>query len=296
MAPNREANSDPQKTSAVLADVDGPASTPAVPGMTKNVVSTGKRVVEAPNVVNKVPAPRPVELPTAQDIMPMHSPPDSAHSSFDEDLESGRSPGMREILRGNAQLVLSAQRSKGSPIPSPEVIEVNPISTAEIQSLSTSTGKPSLDIELPDLLADSAPVMDTKPIDPSSPSSMHSERSISRAGSAFVEHDTIMQVQSTAVMRGENGPDPDSTIRLVGGGGVVGTSKAAEAEEINTDNEADTDNASVTPIASEPEQTKKHKKTKSSLSSLKKLGHLGVLRKRGSSSTIKTQAAPPVAS
>ncbi|KAG6867947.1 hypothetical protein C0993_009198 [Termitomyces sp. T159_Od127] len=227
----------------VLADVDTPIPAPTcVPEPSPLPHSASLPTIS----ITRPPAPLPVELPQPIDILP-DSAPTSPISSFDEDLESGRSLGMRHPSRRPAPPHENSLRS----LPTP--------------SASASSTKP----DIPDLLADSAPALDTQPIAPLSPGTPIPEPSA---------HD-----------EGTPG-EPDTTIRLVGGGGVAGT---VEPEEEHAEGGDDGEDAvPPEPAANGASGGKTHKKTKSSLAGLKKLG-LGL--KRGSVSSLRGGADGPVA-
>ncbi|KAF7295354.1 SMI1-KNR4 domain-containing protein [Mycena indigotica] len=211
--------------------------------------------------VTKPPAPLPVDLPTESDIDVPPSPSDSPRSSFHDDLESGRAMGMREVNH-----VAKALPS----IPSPAALPPTP--------------EP-----VPDLLADSAPPLDAAPIAPSPPRPSSTESA-----------ELISLPQDDPTGDAVDAVDPDVTIRLVGGGGIAGTSEGEQKEEeetaaTQTDGEVDTDAESIaesvgsqTAAASTEPSTKKHKhkKTMSGLSGLKKL-----VRKKDSSASVKDAAA-----
>ncbi|KAH8833933.1 hypothetical protein DL96DRAFT_1703567 [Flagelloscypha sp. PMI_526] len=92
----------PTSTTALTQSVSQPA-TPLPQQVLKTRVPT--------IAVTKPPAPMPVELPTAGDIVALPSPPDSRSNSFDEDLESG----MREAKMSNG-LVSRPPNNKRHPL------------------------------------------------------------------------------------------------------------------------------------------------------------------------------------
>lgn len=261
----------------VLADVDTPIPAPtSVPELGQLPHSASLPTIS----ITRPPVPLPVELPQPIDILP-ESTPASPISSFDEDLESGRSLGMRQVSdlvprRPPPPHENSAASFSGSTsaLAAPQSLP-HSLSDGRSASPSASTTK----IVIPDLLADSAPAMDTKPIAPLSPGSAKASES---SGTLIPEPSAYDENEPAAITGGE----PDTTIRLVGGGGgVVGTVKPEEekAEETlggDTEDVA-SDAASSDSVAN---GAKSRKKTRGSLAGLKKLG-LGL--KRGSMSSLK---------
>lgn len=257
--------SSPEVGIPVLADVDDPIPAPSVSpalGQLTNMARAGPSTLPTISVT-RPPAPLPVALPEPQDIL--HStPPES--SSFDHDLESGRSSGMREVsnfVSRSKPLPQATQASAGSSRPiSPPVVA---------SSNATDRSKPQKKPTIPDLLADSAPAMDTQPIAPSSPATSQVEATPTNA---------VLELHDDA-------EDPNTTIRLIGGGGVVGTVDTGSEVEVTPTKERDSDAVSVSSVVSTSEKgTKTHKKMKSSLVSLKKFGNLR--RKRDSGSSVKS--------
>ncbi|KAJ6608611.1 hypothetical protein B0H10DRAFT_2067372 [Mycena sp. CBHHK59/15] len=241
--------------------------------------------------VTKPPPPRPVDLPTQNDIAALPSPPDSRRSSLEfrdtDDLEAGRATAMREI-------------SQEPPL----VSRRTPTANANARASGSSTPPPAAPQPvIPDLLADSAPPMDASPIVPSPPNAVAVPEPVS-APVPVTDAAPASPPPSTAVPAAdaaepEADADPDVTIRLVGGGGVAGVSPA-EPEQAEGEAEVDTDAESVADsVTSETSasvsakggaKAKKHKKTLSGLAGLKKLGGLG-LRKKDSSASVKDAAA-----
>ncbi|GLB35451.1 putative SMI1 / KNR4 family protein [Lyophyllum shimeji] len=281
----------------VLADVDDPIPAPTVAPGHKHTTSNNAPGPLPTISVTRAPAPLPVALPQPQDIL---STPVSSQSSFDEDLESGRSVGMREV----SNLVPSPKLSKPQ---SPAVQEnagasslvTSSSSRSRPTSPSDTTRSTSQRADIPDLLADFAPAMDTKPIAPSSPASVQAETMATPALEPIPAElpdsaETPDDASSKPV--DEEEVDPNTTIRLVGGGGIVGTVQPEEEEESQLEEaETDADAVSVTEEASEAmsASAKTHKKTKSGLAGLKKLGNLG--KKRDSNSSVKGTAGSPAA-
>ncbi|KAJ7445679.1 hypothetical protein B0H11DRAFT_2086345 [Mycena galericulata] len=243
--------------------------------------------------VTRPPAPLPVDLPTQNDIDIIPSPTDSRRSSFhDDDLESGRAQGMREIFQ---EPPLSRRAPSSPPYQNAQASGSTPP--------TSSSSLPPVPAAIPDLLADSAPPMDASPITPSPPNgqvttTILTPELVPAALPPPAEAPAVPQSESaseSAQPEGEDAVDPDVTIRLVGGGGIAGVSAedAVLAPEgdipadggVQTDGEVDTDAESVssqTAAADGPKKEKKHKKTMT-----RGLG----LRKKDSSASVKDAAA-----
>ncbi|KAF8968404.1 hypothetical protein BDZ97DRAFT_1696836 [Flammula alnicola] len=289
----------------VELSLQGPATEVAIP-----VLTSSSEEIPPPSVVNhnhsrsqpsssnaqallptisvtKPPAPLPVALPTALDIAPPPSPPDSLQ--FEDDLESGR---MREVNEDIGLVTSTRKTGKSrSPIrretsdasgsalpmsppppdmsvsPHPSTSSTNPVSPAPI---------------IPDLLAD-------EPLE-QLPAQIILENSVPTPSE--LQMDTSSVPDEEAV--------PDTTIRLVGGGGEAGIASpvAILAEEEIQPAEPvvkDSDAASVTSITSSEaakQSEKTHKKSKSSLA-LKRLSQLGGLRKKSDSTSSVKEVVPP---
>ena len=131
--------------------------------------------------------------------------------------------------------------------------------------------------EIPDLLADSVPEIQTTPIEP-----------VPSASQAILP---------TNVEKANPPPDaaastvddasPDVTIRLVGGGGMSGPAAPEPEEETAADSDVGSVKSESVTGSDAPanDGEKKHKKTKSGLAGLKK--SLGGLRKKDSVSSAK---------
>ena len=200
------------------------------------------RSTPAPDVptisVTKAPAPRPVALPILDDILPISDSP-SSPSSFDEDLESARSPGMREVFQGNHNLVPEHQKSlpignggdSGRGSSSLGFGFSGVTRSHSTSSVNVSTRQPTTSPEafpIPDLMADSVPVMPTKPIAPSSPA--HSQAELDE-----VRVDVTVEDATSA---------PDTTVRLVGRGRVADVSEIVAGSEDNHKPQKERDNHS----------------------------------------------------
>ncbi|KAL0571236.1 Cell wall assembly regulator [Marasmius crinis-equi] len=266
----------------VLADTDVPGAdiTDHPPSPVEQApshkVSPSESRKAPPNLptisVTKPPVPLPVELPTPREINGLPSPPDSTHSSFEEDLEAGRKA---------REPTLPQSRSPTSP------------TNTVRQATSPVQGPLPASNDQEDLLADSEPLQEITPItETSSPLPPITDVPLSgEPGSIAVD-----SIEAKA----EGEADPDVTIRLVGGGGSSGVVSDVAAddsenvtEELSTgETIKDTDTQSIHSVTSESgsgKEVKKHKKTKSGLAGLKKLGQLG--RKKDSVSSMKEAAA-----
>ncbi|KDR81892.1 hypothetical protein GALMADRAFT_240172 [Galerina marginata CBS 339.88] len=253
--------------------------------------------------VTRPPAPMPVVLPTPLDIAPLPSPPDSGHSSLDEDLEAGRINGMRELSE-DVGLVTSTRRTgkskspirretsdaSGSALPMTPPLSVSPPPQA---SSSSSTKSPAPVVA--DLLADlsMSPTMDRKPMEPT-PAQILSEDS------------SQLKLDSSAEVEVENNPEPDTTIRLVGGGGQAGIAESpveasfvleeAELEVPTAPKESDAVSveSASTSDAGNKKDVKTHKKSKSSIASLKRFSQLGLKKMTDSASSTKGAVSPSI--
>ncbi|KIK63574.1 hypothetical protein GYMLUDRAFT_259302 [Collybiopsis luxurians FD-317 M1] len=248
--------------------------------------------------ITKPPVPLPVELPTPRDIVALPSPPDSRHTSFDEDdLESGRVRGLSREESPPHHIastdVTNSSAVTSPPSPPPEdlmadsdsVLETTPI----IQDVALATPSP---VDVPQ----SEPIVDVP-----AESVMKSESIIDVSPQVAAEPESIVDTPSEAAATldgcvedavGEDNIDSDLTIRLVGGGGSSGD-VADLAKDADILDEADVDaemaslasNTSATSETGAAAKEKKHKKTKSGLAGLKKLGLSG--KKKDSVSSVK---------
>ncbi|THH20689.1 hypothetical protein EW146_g713 [Bondarzewia mesenterica] len=253
--------------------------------------------------VTKPPAPLPVVLPTQNDILPSPTSPDSGTSS-PIDLESARSPMMREV---DVEIPLTTSRAPVSPLPpaseepaaalqEPALVPlpVSPITSPPPPSTESipppAAAAPLSDIT--DLLADSAPKLEATPIQPSPvtpspkltpPPEPDVELPPQAENEAVLANGEQVAEEPAPI---EEHPDPDTTIRLVGGGGLSGTAEESHStpavEEVHVDVAADTEKAEVASITSlqsndsrASKKTGQHEKKKSVSSGLKKFGHLG---------------------
>lgn len=271
--------------------MDGPATEVHIPvlnvideipsptvAVTLNQQSNTPQTVPAlPTIaITKPPAPLPVALPTALDIASVSSP-DS--DQFD-DIESGRIresedvglvTSTRKTRNDKSPIRRETSDTSGSALPLPPT----PLEPAPEPLASTSSLPPIV----PDLLAD-------EPLETLS---------------------SMPEVDNAAYVVGleEDEPIPDTTIRLVGGGGQAGIASptSVEPEEpepaqpvepvVAAAVSQDSDVASVNSVTSSSETGKKgHKKSKSSLA-LKRLSQLGGKRKKSDSVSSAKEVAPP---
>ena len=230
--------------------------------------------------VTKAPAPLPVRLPTASDIVSLPSPPPSQNPSL-EDLESGRINGMREVAE-DVGLVTSTRKTGKAKSPlhlDSSDATASAIPTSPPPLISTAT-PPAVTPNFP-VLPDYLPRMGKEPIEPS----------------PLALEDPQLNPDTSRV---DLLVEP--TIRLVGGSGQVcvaeipvASSLKEEQPPLEATNDADV--AAVNPTETEAEAgskpaEKSHKKSKSSLASLKKLGQFGRTIKRDSMSSVKGIISP----
>ena len=235
------------------------------------------------NLPAKAPAPLPVRLPTARDIVSLPSPPPSQNPSL-EDLESGRVNGMREVAedvglvtstrktgKSKSSLHLDSLDATASAIPTTPPL-ISPTTSPAVTS-------PTFNFPVPDLLAD-VPNMEKEPIKPST----------------IAPQDPLINPDTS-----RDELLVETTIRLVGGGGQVHVAEIPVASSLNEErppSEAtiDADVASITPseaeAGSKPDEKLPKKSKSSSLASLKKLGQLGRTIKRDSMSSVKGIISP----
>jgi hypothetical protein len=236
--------------------------------------------------ITKPPAPLPITIPTAHDMVSLPSPPDSTNSSLDldvGDLELGRAIGMRQIpdfflptLKNSQQpqLPTAKVKAKSSVSAGPTLISLpdSPVVLAKSEQPPSSATS-----DIANLLDDPAPAMENIPIEPASPSPSRATFSLEP-----VRKETQKALDSLASSGPAISTDPDTTIRLVGGGGTAGTVDN-DLHTLNQDLDVEAalivsgaSNDSV-PTAEAGKQAK-HKKSISS--GLKKIGQLGASGKR----------------
>lgn len=244
--------------------------------------------------VTKPPAPLPVDLPTESDIIPSPTTPDSGASS-PTDLESGRHHMMREI---NDRRLASAKVNSPVAAPTP----AQPMNEAALiplpmspdpDTVSSRSGNPTPSpaasaplADITDLLDDSAPpaLEAAAPIEPStSPSPSQPAASPSALPEDLAENAAIPDEK---VETQEAEAEPDTTIRLIGGGGTTGVtgvdheSTLVDGEDDAAEPEADDEEHSETDNTKDGFEKKHEKKSSSISSGLKKIGNLGGADKR----------------
>lgn len=272
----------------VITDVDEDGSATALPSIRSSPVPTI-------NITKPPPPPLPVDIPTSHDMSVLPSPPDSTHSSLDlqtGDLESGRGVSSRQLSHYHMetrtppqpQVSINFDETRSDTAGVAALVPL-PVSPASIAPELTEQPSPHPISDITDLLDDSVLKMDDIPIKPASPApSKHS----------FTLEPALAETQEALVDDGNPSAsvDPDTTIRLVGGGGTVGTAEELPSDEV----EAKVDPAEVASIKSVTSNdsiasTKggKHTKNKKSITSgLKKISQLGGgKRKKDSSGSVK---------
>jgi len=241
--------------------------------------------------VTKAPAPLPVALPLPHEISPSQSPPESGHSSMDDDLESGRINGMREVSE-DIGLVTSTRRTGKSKSParretsdaSGSALPLSPPPPELLSSTRTIIKSSSPALIIPDLLEDSTPGLIQAPLEPS-PSQITDGLPSSPPNLIM---DTSSDIDGVEL--------PVTTIRLIGGGGLAGTSQGpielSQEEDPQPYVTNDSELVHEVPVTPADAGTKKNdKKSKSSLA-LKRISQLGGLRKKDSTSSMKEVVSP----
>ncbi|KAH9484083.1 KNR4/SMI1-like protein 2 [Psilocybe cubensis] len=269
-----------------------PRPTPEALGHHSGQAGPSNRTEPVPTIsVTKPPAPLPVTLPTASDIAPLPSPPNSAHSSL-EDLESGRINGLhgysedvglvsstRRVGKSKSPIRRETSETTGSALPlssSPPLLPSTPPKTASPPPI------------IPDLLADLSPELSTQSFKPLS--EVYSEE-LSKASEMKLD---------AAEVTPEEEKELDTTIRLVGGGGQSGivnqnsivSSPVEEVVEPVPDSDVVSVNSVTSPEVEAKKGEKKHKKNKSSLANLKRLSHLGNKKKSDSTTNLNELVSP----
>ncbi|KAI0082784.1 hypothetical protein K474DRAFT_1654951 [Panus rudis PR-1116 ss-1] len=227
--------------------------------------------------VTKPPAPAPVDLPTADDILDVSGP-----ETPEPDLEAGGNIMMREV---------ESPTSSRSPRPTPPSSVSNSTSQAadvplpsSPKSLSSPSSTPT-----PNLLEDPAPVIPTPAIAPS-PTVSPTRTTMAESSSPKQESPVLVSPQDIALEQ-----TPDTTVRLVGGGGISGTSGSSEDSGVlvsEPDTEAEPEAVYEIPLAGSSETIQKegkHEKKKSLSSNFKRFSATlgGGKRKKGSISSLK---------
>lgn len=237
-------------------------------------------------VVTKVPAPRPIELPTPREIAALPSPPESLRSSSSaDDLESGRNISLRDSRDVETGLVSHKRDSPKQDMSSLSTSHVDPPSP----TLSKRMSPPP---EVPDLLTESNPILETTLIQPS-PIEAPPPLPVNQELAPPLEPEA-QPVDLVDTKLPDSDAGAPTTVRLIGGGGKAGvvTEEPSTIEPPVSSSPDLTDVASVSSmdsaaVTTQPSvdgtATKKHKKTKSGLSGLKKL----VGRRKDSTSSTK---------
>ncbi|KZT28466.1 hypothetical protein NEOLEDRAFT_1154386 [Neolentinus lepideus HHB14362 ss-1] len=287
--------SDAEVPIPVLADIDENLElTPSQNGVEKVNVNqlAAPRVVPTISVT-KPPIPLPVDLPTQDDLSTPSSPDSAPSSPLNDDLESGRGMMMKEVDLPPRQPLVRSQVAPSSnpngavngsleaslvPLPTP------PSGSSGANSLGTTPPALSSGMaDITDLLAESAPALEAQPIEPvASPSRALATEPLPDVTDAF----------GAAV--NSDSKDEAATIRLVGDGGISGTSEEKVPPTVNGDIQLDgeAEGAELTAVTTRSSESstsskKGHGKKKSSVSSLKKFGKLGGKRKKDSASSIQ---------
>lgn len=283
----------------VLAETDdsGALSTPR-PDVPTISVTTPPPVTTA-----KPPAPLPVDLPTARDFDAQPpSPPDSVRRNYADDVESilpAAHPNKRNHQDNMSRL----------PTPPPSADDVRNVPARASTTSPSASSSTAAEATLVEIGSPDPQELISYTDAPASPSSTSVPPVISAPPSVtptpkqpLPASDTLVYASSTSPTTTTTSPvdedddeldNPDTTIRLVGGGGKAGvmSDTQSDEEEVSPTKEvlpngaADADDtASIKSVTS---TSSKHKKTKSALGGLKKLG-LG--RKKDSVSSLQDAA------
>jgi len=292
----------------VLTDVEIVEATPTALG---NVTNTVLRPPLPTISVTKPPAPLPVSLPTPFEIAT--SP---LHPSLDMDLEAGHSLSMREISYEQETTSASPLRSSqpfighenaatdlGSPSRIPLPKSPAPVPALDLTDHPSPPPAPAAPVtNIHDFLADSDPLLETTPIQPTSPAP---GKHLQLPPAEQKLSNQLENPQETSSIVTDDGvgddtisdPNQDVTIRLVGGGGTAGTTAALLPDDdmhVNGEGEPDIGGVAGTSVVSgvvdgdpSTKDEKKPEQKKSGMSGLRKLGHLSGLRKNDPSSSLK---------
>lgn len=243
--------------------------------------------------ITRPPPPLPVDFPTSA----LPSPPDSTHSSLDldtGDLESGRGVTNRQLSHHHAatrtpsqpQLSVKFDRTESG---APGVAALVPLPVSPASTVADPIELPHPKPDITDLLDDSVPKMDNIPIEPASPSTPRKR--------LFILEPVRTDTQDTLEALVDDADpsvsaDPDTTIRLVGGGGIVGTAEElppGKVEAMDLAEVASLKSVTSNDSISSTSKGGKHTKNKKSITSgLKKISQLGGgKRKKGSKDNVK---------
>jgi hypothetical protein len=275
----------------VIIDEDEDGSATALPNIRNSPLPTIN--------ITKPPPPLPVDFPTSHDMSALPSPPDSTHSSLDldaGDLESGRGVSSRQLshhhvamrtppqLRQQLSIDFDETESSSAGVAALVPLPVSPASTV-LDPAEPPSPHPISDMT--DLLDDSVPKIDNIPIEPASPTPSKRTFTLEPVRTETPEAlDALVDGGDPSASI-----DPDTTIRLVGGGGIVGTAEELPPDSVKV--KADlAEVASIKSVTSSDSiaSTKggKHTKNKKSITSgLKKISQLGGKRKKDSSGSVK---------
>ncbi|KAI0362341.1 hypothetical protein OH77DRAFT_1416588 [Trametes cingulata] len=264
----------------VLADTDSEKETSALdesslPTPLGNVTNFSQRQQLPTISVTKPPAPMPVDLPSPSNL-DSPSDYDEAHFPRQDDVEGN--PAIQEPTSA-VPLTAVPPRKVRSRSPSPKLtLDTVITESPPVMQPSSSVSPPTV----PDLLVDAATVAGPSQTQPP----------VAEAAKSEEDSPVLVDVPIT-----ESNEDPDTTIRLIGGGGVSGTIEDAlqadgvlvdEADQTAADAAADAaaEVASIKSVDSKAStSSKKHKQKKSISSGLKKLGQLGGGKRRTDSVT-----------
>ncbi|CAL1705022.1 unnamed protein product [Somion occarium] len=227
--------------------------------------------------VTKPPAPAPFDLPTADDILVTS---ESETPLAEPDLEAGGDMVMREIIIPPQTSPVSPGRT--TPAEVRQAVNV-PLPSSPIPRILTSSPD-SVTPPAPavsDLLEDPAPMLPTPTITPSPTSSSANPPEGDKPDSAKSDEESPVMVSA------EDSIDAslDTTIRLVGGGGITGSSDLSQDGVLVSEPEEEAIEVPLTdiPLASSTETVKKHQKKNSTSS--KRFSILSKRRKDSVNST-----------
>lgn len=227
--------------------------------------------------ITKPPAPMPVDLPSPSTLTPDD---EVGGSSFPLQHDIEGIPAVQGVV-SDVPLTAVPPRKARSRSPSPKLtLDTAPGLSDSPDAIPINVEEP-LAVTVPDLLVD-----DTTLAGPSQTEG---------AGSSGTDSPVLIDAADVSSMQ-----DPDTTIRLVGGGGVSGVTEdplqadGVLVDEPELERAADSDAAEVASIKSVDSKTstasKKHGRKKSSVSlGLKKLGQLGGKRRTDSVTSVDSK-------
>ncbi|KAI0797619.1 hypothetical protein C8Q75DRAFT_10744 [Abortiporus biennis] len=221
--------------------------------------------------VTKPPVPRPVDVPTQDDIIvTVDSPIDDLESGGG--VISGFQPKPTAIAIVNVP-TRSSSTSQAAAVPLPSSPAQPPTTSAPI---SPAPGP------VPDLLEDSAPILPTPPILPSSPASPN----FSNEGSTVL---VKSEEDSPVLVSNEEAIDKalENTVRLVGGGVPIVSNDSSNDGVLVSEPESEPVDI-PSPSTDQSSNNKHDRKSGSISSSLKRISQLGSgKRKKDSTSSVK---------